>query len=49
LPFKCDLQRYSAGAYGALNAAANPSFVLMDIDGPRVVAYVVGLCTLESS
>mmetsp|Transcript_19457 Transcript_19457/g.48668 ORF Transcript_19457/g.48668 Transcript_19457/m.48668 type:complete len:184 (-) Transcript_19457:164-715(-) len=33
----------ATGAYGSLNAAANPSFVLMDIDGPRVVAYVYEL------
>ena len=33
----------ATGAYGCLNAENNPSFVLMDIDGPRVVAYVYEL------
>lgn len=33
----------ATGAYGSLNNEAHPSFVLMDIDGPRVVAYVYEL------
>ena len=33
----------ATGAYGSLRAEANPSFVLMDVDGPRMTAYVYEL------
>lgn len=33
----------ATGAYSSLGIEANPSFVLMDVDGPRVVVYVYEL------